>query len=109
MLFEVNLFGHVAVTQALLPALLLHSGRVINVSSVGGKIAMATYGTLRRHEVRAGGGQRRAAPGTDAAGRAGGGGRRARPSHALHRWSRRGFARPPVADPAGPEGRGCDT
>jgi NAD(P)-dependent dehydrogenase (short-subunit alcohol dehydrogenase family) len=43
-LFEVNLFGHVAVTQALLPALLRHSGRVVNISSVGGKIAMATYG-----------------------------------------------------------------
>ncbi|MGM7646014.1 SDR family oxidoreductase [Nocardia sp. JW2] len=43
-LFEVNLFGHVAVTQALLPALLRESGRVINISSVGGKIAMATFG-----------------------------------------------------------------
>lgn len=42
--FEVNLFGHVAVTQALLPALLRHSGRVVNISSVGGKVAMATYG-----------------------------------------------------------------
>lgn len=43
-LFEVNLFGHVAVTQALLPALVRSKGRVINVSSVGGKAAMATYG-----------------------------------------------------------------
>ncbi|MFI6287459.1 SDR family oxidoreductase [Streptomyces sp. NPDC051018] len=42
--FEVNLFGHIAVTQALLPALLLSRGRVINISSVGGKVAMATYG-----------------------------------------------------------------
>lgn len=38
--FEVNVFGHVAVTQALLP----HSGRVVDISSVGGRVAMATYG-----------------------------------------------------------------
>ena len=43
-LFEVNLFGHVAVTQALLAALIRSKGRVVNVSSVGGKVAMATYG-----------------------------------------------------------------
>jgi NAD(P)-dependent dehydrogenase (short-subunit alcohol dehydrogenase family) len=43
-LFEVNLFGHVVVTQALLPALIVSKGRVVNISSVGGKIAMATYG-----------------------------------------------------------------
>jgi NAD(P)-dependent dehydrogenase (short-subunit alcohol dehydrogenase family) len=43
-LFEVNLFGHIAVTQALLPALIRSKGRVINISSVGGKVAMATYG-----------------------------------------------------------------
>ncbi|WP_210945019.1 SDR family NAD(P)-dependent oxidoreductase [Streptomyces sp. MK37H] len=42
--FEVNLFGHIAVTQAPLPALLRHSGRVVNISSVGGRVAMATYG-----------------------------------------------------------------
>lgn len=42
--FDVNLFGHIAVTQALVPALLASSGRVVNISSVGGKIAMATYG-----------------------------------------------------------------
>lgn len=43
-LFEVNLFGHIAVTQALLPDLIRSKGRVVNISSVGGKIAMATYG-----------------------------------------------------------------
>ncbi|WP_089958248.1 SDR family NAD(P)-dependent oxidoreductase [Lentzea xinjiangensis] len=42
--FEVNLFGHVAVTQALFPALLRTHGRVVNISSVGGKAAMPTYG-----------------------------------------------------------------
>ncbi|MCX4782396.1 SDR family oxidoreductase [Streptomyces sp. NBC_01264] len=42
--FEVNLFGHIAVTQVLLPALLRAKGRVVNISSVGGKFAMATYG-----------------------------------------------------------------
>jgi NAD(P)-dependent dehydrogenase (short-subunit alcohol dehydrogenase family) len=43
-LFDVNLFGHVAMTQALLPALIDSRGTVVNVSSVGGKVAMAGYG-----------------------------------------------------------------
>ncbi len=43
-LFEVNLFGHVAMTQALLPMLIESRGTVVNVSSVGGKVAMAGYG-----------------------------------------------------------------
>ena len=43
-LFEVNLFGHVAVTQALLPALIASKGRIVNISSLGGKIAMGGYG-----------------------------------------------------------------
>lgn len=42
--FEVNLFGHIAMTQALLPALLLGSGTVVNISSVGGKVVLPTYG-----------------------------------------------------------------
>ncbi|MGA9490233.1 MAG: SDR family NAD(P)-dependent oxidoreductase [Mycobacterium sp.] len=42
--FDVNLFGHIAITQALLPALLTSSGTVVNVSSVGGKVVMPTYG-----------------------------------------------------------------
>ncbi|MFI9640534.1 SDR family oxidoreductase [Micromonospora sp. NPDC051925] len=42
--FEVNLFGHIAVTQALLPALRRGSGRVVNISSVGGRVALPAYG-----------------------------------------------------------------
>jgi NAD(P)-dependent dehydrogenase (short-subunit alcohol dehydrogenase family) len=40
----VNLFGHIAVTQALLPALVRGNGRVVNISSVNGKLSMAGYG-----------------------------------------------------------------
>lgn len=42
--FEVNFFGHVAVTQALLPALLAGGGRVVNVSSIGGRVVGPTFG-----------------------------------------------------------------
>ncbi len=42
--FDVNLFGHIAMTQALLPFLHHSGGRVVNISSVGGKVAMPTYG-----------------------------------------------------------------
>src|SRR6201988_3149862 len=43
-LFEVSLFGHVAMTQALLPALRRSGGTVVNISSVGGRVALPTYG-----------------------------------------------------------------
>jgi NAD(P)-dependent dehydrogenase (short-subunit alcohol dehydrogenase family) len=43
-LYDVNLFGHIAVTQALLPFLHRSHGRIVNISSVAGKVAMATYG-----------------------------------------------------------------
>jgi NAD(P)-dependent dehydrogenase (short-subunit alcohol dehydrogenase family) len=42
--FEVNLFGHIAMIQALFPALLDGSGTVVNISSVGGKVVLPTYG-----------------------------------------------------------------
>jgi NAD(P)-dependent dehydrogenase (short-subunit alcohol dehydrogenase family) len=41
--FEVNLFGHVAMIQALMPALLRSSGTVVNIGSIGGKVALPTY------------------------------------------------------------------
>lgn len=43
-MFEVNLFGHVALIQALLPALRRSRGRIVNISSTGGRIAMAAFG-----------------------------------------------------------------
>jgi NAD(P)-dependent dehydrogenase (short-subunit alcohol dehydrogenase family) len=43
-MFEVNLFGQIALIQALLPALRRGSGRVVNVSSTGGRIAMPAFG-----------------------------------------------------------------
>ena len=41
--FDVNLFGHVAVIQALLPALRASRGRIVNISSVGGRVALPIY------------------------------------------------------------------
>jgi len=38
--FEVNVFGQVAVTQAMLPALRRAHGRIVLVSSIGGRVAM---------------------------------------------------------------------
>jgi NAD(P)-dependent dehydrogenase (short-subunit alcohol dehydrogenase family) len=42
--FEVNFFGQVAITQAMLPALLSAGGRIVNVSSIGGRVAGPTFG-----------------------------------------------------------------
>jgi NAD(P)-dependent dehydrogenase (short-subunit alcohol dehydrogenase family) len=39
--FDVNVLGQVAVTQALLPALRVAHGRIVFMSSVGGRVAMA--------------------------------------------------------------------
>lgn len=42
--FEVNVFGALAVTQAALPLLRKVSGRIVNVSSISGRIAMPMLG-----------------------------------------------------------------
>ncbi|PWC08478.1 SDR family NAD(P)-dependent oxidoreductase [Mycetocola zhujimingii] len=42
--FEVNLFGHIRVIQALLPALRHSRGRVVNISSVGAAVTLPIYG-----------------------------------------------------------------
>ena len=41
---EVNLLGQVAVTRALLPAILRARGRVVNMSSIGGRVASPLFG-----------------------------------------------------------------
>jgi NAD(P)-dependent dehydrogenase (short-subunit alcohol dehydrogenase family) len=48
--FDVNVFGQVAVTRALLPALRVAKGRIVIVSSVGGRVALpfsAPYGASK--------------------------------------------------------------
>jgi len=42
--FDVNVFGHIEVTQALLPALLKSHGRIVMIGSIAGRLAQPTYG-----------------------------------------------------------------
>jgi NAD(P)-dependent dehydrogenase (short-subunit alcohol dehydrogenase family) len=52
--YDVNLFGHIQVTSALLPALIASRGRIVNVGSIGGRMAlpfMAPY-TSSKFAVR---------------------------------------------------------
>jgi NAD(P)-dependent dehydrogenase (short-subunit alcohol dehydrogenase family) len=42
--FDVNVIGQVAMIQGLLPALFQSRGTIVNISSIGGKAAMACYG-----------------------------------------------------------------
>jgi NAD(P)-dependent dehydrogenase (short-subunit alcohol dehydrogenase family) len=54
-LFDVNLFGQIAVTRALLPALRRARGRIVLVSSVGGRVALGfsvPYGASK-HAIEA--------------------------------------------------------
>ena len=41
---EVNLFGHVAVTQAFLPLIRTGQGRLVNVGSIGGRLVLPLHG-----------------------------------------------------------------
>jgi NAD(P)-dependent dehydrogenase (short-subunit alcohol dehydrogenase family) len=53
--FDVNVFGQIAVTQALLPALRRARGRIVFISSIGGRVAMAytaPYGASK-HAIEA--------------------------------------------------------
>src|ERR671916_2580384 len=43
---EVNLIGQLAVTQRLLPALRAGRGRIVNVSSIGGRVALPPAGAF---------------------------------------------------------------
>jgi NAD(P)-dependent dehydrogenase (short-subunit alcohol dehydrogenase family) len=44
--FEVNVFGHLTVTQTFLPLIRAATGRIVNIGSVGGRITMPFAGTL---------------------------------------------------------------
>jgi NAD(P)-dependent dehydrogenase (short-subunit alcohol dehydrogenase family) len=41
---EVNLFGHLAVTQAFLPLIRTGGGRIVNVGSIGGRLVLPLHG-----------------------------------------------------------------
>src|SRR5919109_4344819 len=41
--FEVNVFGHLAVTQAFLPQIRRSTGRIVFISSVGGRVPSAPF------------------------------------------------------------------
>jgi NAD(P)-dependent dehydrogenase (short-subunit alcohol dehydrogenase family) len=41
---EVNLFGHVAVTQAFLPLIRKGNGRLVNIGSIGGRLVLPLHG-----------------------------------------------------------------
>jgi NAD(P)-dependent dehydrogenase (short-subunit alcohol dehydrogenase family) len=54
-LFDVNFFGQIALTRALLPALRSSRGRIVFISSIGGRVAMAFNGpyAASKHAIEA--------------------------------------------------------
>jgi NAD(P)-dependent dehydrogenase (short-subunit alcohol dehydrogenase family) len=54
-IFEVNVFGVLAVTQAMLPLLRKSHGRIVNIGSVGGMISLPFGGSLTasKHAIEA--------------------------------------------------------
>ena len=50
---EVNLVGQVAVTQAFLPNIREAKGRIVNVSSIGGRMALPMAGPYAAWSARA--------------------------------------------------------
>jgi NAD(P)-dependent dehydrogenase (short-subunit alcohol dehydrogenase family) len=53
--FDVNVFGQIALTRALLPALRAAHGRIVFLSSIGGRVAMAYSGpyAASKHAIEA--------------------------------------------------------
>jgi NAD(P)-dependent dehydrogenase (short-subunit alcohol dehydrogenase family) len=66
---EINLIGQAAVTQAFLPALRRARGRIVNVSSIGGRVALPLLGAYNASKFGFGGHERLAAARAAPAGR----------------------------------------
>lgn len=49
--YDVNLFGPVALTQALLPLIRKGNGRIVNIGAVGGGISMPFYGAIASSKI----------------------------------------------------------
>lgn len=49
--YDVNLFGPLALTQALLPLIRTASGRIINIGAVGGGISLPFYGAIASSKI----------------------------------------------------------
>ena len=49
--YDVNLFGPLALTQALLPAIRKAKGRIVNIGAVGGGISLPFYGAIASSKI----------------------------------------------------------